>query len=318
MRFWTPLAVLMFAAFTMLAPAAPTIAAEPVTFAIKFPAGEIDHQTNSIEMDQTISSALLPAPKKQSMKMSAKTTFKPIKSDSAGSDVEVTYDSVKLSGSMLPQAASDELDKTLAAFVGQKITLHFTPEGKVDKVEGVDAIVAKVPAGGGQAAVKQFLSDDRIKDQYNVAIAQILPTKPVNIGDSWETEISHKMSAVEVKIKSQVKLVGIDERDGHKIAKLEFTGKGKLEAAIAAGAPKLNFDQLDQSGTAEFDLTRGWLTSQTVDQRSKGDVKITGPGNTPIALKIEQWVKGTTTLTTAKADATKAEPTKAEKPQSSK
>jgi hypothetical protein len=307
-----PIAVLMLAATAMLAPAAPVSAAEPITFAIKFPAGEVDHQTNSIEMDQTISSPILPAPKKQSMKMSAKTTFKPIKTDAAGSEVEVTYDSVKLSGSMLPQAASDELDKTLAAFVGQKITLHFSPEGKVDKVDGVDAIVAKLPAGGGQAAVKQFLSDDRIKEQYNVATAQILPTKPVNIGDTWETEISHKMSAVEVKIKSQVKLVGVDDRDGHKIAKLEFSGKGKLEAAVAAGAPKLNFDQLDQSGTAEFDLTRGWLTSQIVDQRTKGDMKITGPGNTPIALKIEQTVKGSTTLTTGKADATTSEPKKAE------
>jgi hypothetical protein len=304
MKFWTLCAVLAIAAAGAFAPATSALAAEPIAFTLKFPPGQIDRQTNSMEMDQTVSSDVLPAPQKQSMKMSAKTTLKQIKSDATGSLVEVTYDGVKMSGSMFAQAASDALDKTLAAFVGEKITLHFTPKGKVDKVDGIDAIVAKLPAGAGQAAIKQFLNEDRIKEQYNVAAAQVMPTKPVSIGDTWETDVSHNLSAVEVKIKSQVKFVGIDEREGHKIAKLEFSGKGTLQGALAPGAPKMNFDQLGQTGTAEFDLTRGWLTSQIVDQHMKGDMKL-NIGANPVSMKIDQTVKATTTLTAAKPETAK-------------
>jgi hypothetical protein len=301
MRFWTLPAVLAVAAAGAFAPAKPISAAEPIAFTIKFPPGQIDHQSVTMDMEQTISSDLLPTPKKQTMKMSAKTTMKTIKSDASGSTVEVTYDSVKISGSALPQAAADELDKTLAAFVGQKITLHFKPDGKADKVEGVDAILAKIPAGVGQTAIKQFLSDERIKDQFSAGIEQILPKKPVNIGDTWDTEVTHKVSAVEVKIKCQVKLVSVDEVEGHKIAKLEFTGKGSLEAAAAAGAPKFNVDQFDQTGKAEFDLTRGFITLQKLDQHMIGNVKLGAAANAP-TMKIDQVVKVTSTVTSGKPD----------------
>lgn len=311
MRFWMLPALLAIVVAGAFASAGPTSAAEPIAFTIKFPPGQIDHQTVSMDMDQTISSPLLPAPKKQTMKMTAKTTLKQVKSDASGSTVEVTYDSVKLSGSMLGQAASDELDKTLSAFVGEKITLHFAPNGKADKVDGVDTIVNKLPAGVGQTAIKQFLSDDRIKDQFNSGIEQILPTKPVSVGDTWETDISHKVSAVEVKIKSEVKFVGLDEVDGHKLAKLEFTGKGKLEVAGAAGTPKFNVQQFDQNGTAEFDLTRGWISLQKVDQHMVGDVNL-NIGPNPASMKIDQAVKVTSTLTPAKPEEAGAESKKAE------
>jgi len=310
-----PVALVMFAAIATLAPAATAVAAEPITFAIKFPAGEIDHQTATMDTEQTFSGIALPAPEKDATKMSLRSTFKGIMSDATGSQVELTYDGVKMSMSNLGQDLSTELDKTLAAIVGAKVLVHFTPDGKVDKVDGVEAMVAKFPPGQAQAGIKQFLNGERIKDGFNIVVGLLLPTTPVNVGDTWETNVSQKMSKVEVKIKSTVKLVGIDEREGHKIAKLEFSGSGKIEPPATGIDPTMKIDRFDQNGTAEFDLTRGWITSQNLEQHMKGDIRLNSPGNTPTWLKIDQTVKATTTLTAAKAEATSSDSTKAPKPE---
>lgn len=276
--------------------AAGSASAEPITFQVKFPAGEVDNQTNTVEMDQSISGEFLPAPKSQSMKMVAKTTLKPIKSDASGSVVELTYDSMKLSGSTV-QTAEDEMDKTLSAFLGKKITLHYTPAGKVDKVEGVDAILAKLPPGAGQV-IKALLNEDRIKDEFNSGVQQLLPDKPVSVGDSWKTEITHQIGKTAVKIKSDVTLKSIENRDGHKIAKLEFTGKGDFDTSGLPGAARLSFDNLDQTGTAEFDLTRGWLTSQVVDQTMKGNMQL-HLGDKTVKMNLDQSIKAKTIMAPA-------------------
>jgi hypothetical protein len=303
MRFWTPRAVLVVAAAGAFALATSTSAAELITFTIKFPPGQIDHQTTNMHTEQTFSGDAFPAPIKHTTKMSVKTTFKGIKSDAAGSQVELDYDSVKMSMSNLGHDASDELDKTLAAIVGSKVTLHFTPAGKADKVEGIDAMVAKFPQGPQRAAVEQFLNDERIKDTINLMTGLLLPSKPVNVGDTWDTDVSCKFATLNVMLKSRVTLVSIDERDGHKIAKLEFTGKGKLDAAPGAGAPKMNVEQFDQDGKAEFDLTRGWITSQVIDQHLKGDVSVNVNGPKPFTTKFEMTMKGTSTITAEKPEA---------------
>jgi hypothetical protein len=279
-------------------------AAEPVQFTIKFPPGEVDHQTSSMEMTQSASIEKLPVKRQQTMNMVAKTTLRQIKSDASGCTVELTYDGMQLTGSFF-QSVSDELDKTLAAFIGQKLTLHFDPAGLVDKVEGVDAITSKLPPGTARVAVKAFLSDERIKDEFKTGIEQLLPKKPVSVGDTWETEMSHKMGSVVVKIKSQVKFVALDQRDGHQIARLEFTGKGTVSSSATAVVPTVSFNDLEQNGTAEFDLTRGWLTSQAVEQTMKGEMHINRLGAAPVTLALDQAVKAKTTTTLGTASEAK-------------
>jgi hypothetical protein len=293
------LVVFLSAAFGIGGSPATLFAAEPIAFMVKFPVGEADRQTNSVDIDQTVSSDAIPTPQNISIKLSAKTLLKPIKSDATGSLVEVTYEGVKMSESVA--RVSGELDKALATIVGQKITLHFTPAGRVDKVEGVDAIVAKLPAGEQQAAAKRFLDAEHIKEEYNTPFEQLLPLKPVNIGDAWDTEISLKASIAEIKVKSHVKFAGIDERDGHKIARLEFTGTGALQPSAALTAHQSAVDRLAQNGTAQFDLTRGWLISESVDQQMKVTTQLKAPGGKSVSLKIDQTVKSRTTTTPATA-----------------
>ncbi len=274
-----------------MAATATAIAAESVTFQVKFPVGEVDHQTNTMEMDQTFSGQALPSPKSLSMKMVAETTLKPTKSDATGSTVELTYDSMKISGSMV-QTAPAEMDKTFSAFLGKKIMLHYTSAGLVDKVEGVDAIVGKLPPVTARL-IHGLLSEDHIKDEFNSGMVQLLPGKAAHVGDTWQTEISHNAGGVAMKIKCDVKLKGIEERDGHKIAQLEFTGKANFDANSLPALSSVSFDSLQQKGTAEFDLTRGWLTSQVFDQTMKGNMQIR-VGAKSINVDLDQSIKAKT------------------------
>ena len=285
-------AALIIAFAGPFAPAGHVRAAEPVTFAIKFPPGQIDRESTSVEMDQTISGDALPAPRTQSSKKLSSDTLTLIESNAMGSTVKMTYGKSTASG--VGVDVSGDNDKAAAA-VGESITLHFSPTGRIEKVEGLDAIEAKIRAQSGQGAgpPQLLLSADGIKELYNSPLDQFLPRTPVRIGDTWESEISRKYPAPAAKIKNKVKLVDVEERNGHRIAKLEFTGAVSMEddLAFGGGVGKIKFDRCEQDGTAEFDLTRGWWTVLAVEERNNGKMLINPPGGRSLSFTFTQTLK---------------------------
>src|SRR5260221_6765832 len=174
---------------------AASVWAAPVNLAIKFPAGEVDKFAMTMDMDQTITSDALPAPQKQKVKMDLDVLLKVLESDDKGAKVEMTFDRMSISMSMFGQemafdsakdkpAASNPLSP-IGIIVGSKLTLHFAPGGKVDKVEGVDDVAKKLSAQPGAAGpgagqmLKQMMSEDQIKQTFNSGFAETLPGKPV-------------------------------------------------------------------------------------------------------------------------------------------
>jgi hypothetical protein len=290
-----------------------TASAAPVNMALKFPAGQVDKFAMTMDMDQTISSDALPAPQKQKVKMGMDMLLKVLKSDDMGATVEMTFDRMSMSMSMLgkemsfdsakDKPAADNPLSGMGAMVGVKLTLHFSPAGKVDKVEGIDEMVKKLSAQPNSAVagqmLKQAMSEDQIKQTFNVGFAETLPGKPVDIGDTWESNLSQTVNGMAMKMKSENKLVAVEDQGGHKIAKIEFSGDGKLEGA-PAGGPKVKMDQLTQKGTKLFDLDRGTFTQTDTEQKMKGSMTVpTAKGD--VALKMDQTLTAKITVKPAEA-----------------
>ena len=277
-----------------------TATAAPVDLVLKFPPGQVDKFVMTMDMDQTITADALPAPQKQKIKMGMDMLLKVAESDDKGAKVEMTFDRMNMSMSMLgkemsfdsakDKPAADNPLSGMAGIVGVKLTLHFTPAGKVDKVEGIDEMVKKLTAKPGNAIagqmLKQAMNEDQIKQTFNSGFAEALPGKAIEIGDTWESNVSQNVGGMAMKMKSQNKLVAVEEQGGHKIAKIEFTGDGKLEGA-PAGGPKLKLDQLKQKGTKLFDLDRGAFSQADTEQSMKGSMSIPGP-NGDISMKMDQ------------------------------
>jgi Family of unknown function (DUF6263) len=295
------------AALLLLAAA---VSAAPVNLAIKFPAGQVDKFAMTMDMDQTLTSDALPTPQKQKIKMGMDMLMKVLESDDKGAKVEMTFDRMSVSMSMFNQemafdsakdkpAASNPLS-AIGTIVGAKLTLHFTPGGKVDKVEGVDDVVKKLSAQPGAAGagagqmLKQMMSEEQIKQTFNSGFAETLPGKPVDIGDTWESNVSQNVNGMAMKMKSENKLVAVEEQGGHKIAKIEFSGDGKLEGA-PAGGPKVKMDQMTQKGTKLFDLDRGTFSQTDMEQKMKGSMTVPTP-NGDVALKMDQSLNAKITM----------------------
>jgi hypothetical protein len=281
--------------------------AAPVTMAIKFPPGRVQKMTTTMDMDQTMSGGPLPAAMKQKMKMGMDATLKVVSADNSGATVEVTYDQVRMSMSMAgkemsfdsskDKASADNLLSDVAGILGVKLTLRFGPDGIVNKVEGTDAMMKKLSTGPGGAIMAKSLSDsfgeNQVKQMFNGSLAETLPKKPVAIGDQWESTSSQSMGGMKIKITADNKLKGVEDKNGHKIATIEFSGDGKIDGS-APGGVTIKADQLTQKGTKQFDLDAGCFTQTDMEQQLKGEVTV--PGGAGAAMKIEQTVNAKSTF----------------------
>jgi hypothetical protein len=293
-------AVLCFAA---------TASAAPVSLTLKFPAGQVDKLSTTMDMDQTLTADILPGPQKQKIKMGMDMLLKVVSSDDKGATVEITFDRMSMGMSMLGKDMTFDSQKDkpsadnplsgLGALVGVKLTVHFAKDGKVDKVEGVDDMKKKLEGDANNKVaaqiLKQTMNEEQLKQTMNAAFAEAVPKKPVDKGDTWESNVTQNTGGMAVKMKAENKLVDIEDKGGHKVAKIEFTGEGKIEGAPAGPLSKLKADQLTQKGTRYFDIDRGAFTETDMDQTLKGSMTIPTP-NGDTAIKLEQTVNAKMSL----------------------
>jgi hypothetical protein len=279
--------------------------AEPVTMKLKFPAGQVDKLAMTMDLDMTISGDALPAPKKQTVKMGLDLTLKVTNSDDKGAVVELTYDRMSLQASVegrdlkfdsaADMASGENPLSGLAAIVGGKLTLHFDADGKLAKVDGSDELAKKAAGAtnGGLAVqlLQEQLNADRIKHMFNSRFADALPTKPVDVGGTWDSNSVQNVDGLNVKLTTTNKLLTIDEKAGHKIAKIEFTGSGTIDTA-AGGEPKLKVSELTAKGTNSFDLDRGFFSDSDTQQKLKGSII-----RNKSTLNMDQTVNSKLTIT---------------------
>jgi Family of unknown function (DUF6263) len=239
--------------------------------------------------------------------------LKVVSSDDKGATIEMTFDRMSMGMSMLGKDMTFDSQKDkpsadnplsgLGALVGVKLTVHFAKDGKVDKVEGIDEMKKKLEGDASNPVatqiLKQTMNEDQLKQTMNAAFAEAVPSKPVDIGDTWESNVTQNTGGMAVKMKAENKLVAIDDQGGHKVAKIEFTGDGKIEGA-PAGLSKLKADQLTQKGTRYFDIDRGAFTETEMDQTLKGSMTVPTP-NGDTAIKLEQTVNAKMTFKPAEA-----------------
>ncbi|HKD35348.1 MAG TPA: DUF6263 family protein, partial [Pirellulales bacterium] len=147
---------------------------------------------------------------------------------------------------------------------------------------------------------QQTMNEDHLKQTINGAFADAIPSKPVDIGDSWQSSVTQNiMGGMAIKMTAENKLAAVEDKGGHKIAKIEFNGVGKIEGA-AAGAPKLKADEITQKGNRYFDIDRGAFTEMKEDQTLKGSMTLQTP-NGETTIKIDKTTSAKMTLKPADA-----------------
>lgn len=117
-------------------------------------------------------------------------SLSPVKISLAAAAVSARADGQNFTfDSAIPAAKSGnpEFDKeveTLQALIGNALTYQLAADGKVSRVEGIQAAISKAPAEAAKGLEEQ-LQEQRLKDQFEQQI-RLVPDTPVNVGDTWK------------------------------------------------------------------------------------------------------------------------------------
>ncbi len=230
--------------------------------------------------------------------MDIKLTYKRIKIDQDFDGQRIEYDSDN------PPTVLDPSMKSLAVMSGTVIQVQMTPDGKVAKVEGVDAMIDKMIKAMNitDSEQKQAVLADLRKQWGTDAMKQSLeqitsfyPTKPVMQGNSWTSDFN-LTSGVPMHIVStytlQTRIGGIDSIDvSSQISSDTATSSvtmGSLTMAYSING--------SQSGTILADEATGLPSSSRLNMHYDGTVTVSGvPDQEPQTWPIS--ANGSVTIT---------------------
>ena len=183
--------------------------------------------------------------------------------------------------------------RVLRSFVGKSITMTMSRKGEIQKVEGVDELLAgalkEFPAGAEKmtGALKKSLSDDRAKGLMQTSLS-CFPADPVGPGESWEGSASLSMGMLgKADMKSKGTLREL--RDNGAEAVIDVETRMGLKVG-ESGWPMPGIELLEGKMPTEMI----WRVDQGILQSSKGELKfeLALSKNSPlISASVKQEMK---------------------------
>jgi hypothetical protein len=221
-------------------------------------------------------------------------TYKWVKLMQTAAGGKVVYDSSD-KGSPVPPVAQG-----FAALLDEGFSLKTTPQGKVEKVIGLqtlrDNVERKLPEGPMKEALKlglkQFISEEGIKEMTQSSLA-IYPDKPVGIGDSWKNTLTLTQGA-SMTLENEWTLK--DRKNGISFIEVKSNLKSNPKAKpMKMGSAKVSYDMSGkQQGTIELEESTGRLIRSRINQDISGQIKVEIPGQQtqqpPIPVRINSIV----------------------------
>jgi len=207
------------------------------------------------------------------------------------------------SDSTAPNPLATVMNKVLSALVGQPFVVVMSPNGQVQKVEGMNTLMEKVfntlPADPSVAAMLDGLKDSFSEESTRGALAQgygQLPDRPLVPGDTWNSRwtathpVVGRLTTTNVSTLKSVETVGTDS-----VATVTTNLTMTQDQPAPIGPTRLTM-QSGSSGESEmiFDVARGRLRRST--SRATMPIGMSGRGPDGNAMNIHAVVKSLLTM----------------------
>lgn len=186
---------------------------------------------------------------------------------------EISFDSAK------PDKAPDSpLTPIFKASAAGSWTTVYGKDGKVTAVEGRDKSYESLDPALRERVKSQY-APEYLKEVANKQLERI-PSKPLNVGDSWETVEPMKIDAAQtLTFTRKYTYQGEVEKDGKKVDSIKVVSTAvKLDIDGNAGLPlklvKSNLKIKDSSGTIYFDRNLGRVVGESQKSQIVGPLTL--------------------------------------------
>ncbi|HUA67171.1 MAG TPA: DUF6263 family protein, partial [Candidatus Saccharimonadales bacterium] len=165
------------------------------------------------------------------------------------------------------QDADNPAAPVLRAMIGARIQYFTDANGKVERMEGVDALTQRIAATGNpqeQAMFKQMFSEDTLK-RY-VSFADALPNRAVNVSDSWpfQEDVPSTIGVLSLDMNYTFKNWG--QYGNRQCAHIEATGNVSNKSISTETGAMVEIKKGEISGDFWFDPTLGMIVAVNNDQ----------------------------------------------------
>jgi len=264
-----------------------TAPAGPVEFKLKWPVGEHIIQSLDLKEKMEISVPGQPAPIQQDMTLGQKYALTVLKEDgSGGHEVEleflgmrmamdqggkpmVNYDSAK-------KSSGDKTNPVAAMFqkiIGAKIQYFMDASNRVERIEGVDALVGRLTTGGPAdmtTGLKSMFNEGYFKQIMDSS--RYLPSKPVQPGDTWPVQMEIAMGPLgTMQMDYTITFQSWEQHGKRTCARLEFQGtvNSKPDSNSKPAGMTMSISDGNTSGVSWFDPELGMVIDTTANQDMK-------------------------------------------------
>jgi hypothetical protein len=163
--------------------------------------------------------------------------------------------------------------KTFQNIIGSKIQYFLDASNRVERVEGIDALVNRLSPGGqgdATAGVKSMFNEGYFKQIMESS--RYLPSKPVQPGDTWPIQMEIAMGSLgTMQMDYTVTFQSWEQHGKRTCARLEFQGtlKSKPGSNSTTAGMNMNISDGDTSGVSWFDPELGMVIETTANQNMK-------------------------------------------------
>jgi hypothetical protein len=227
--------------------------------------------------------------------------FESVKMETATPMGSYAYDSAAP-----PQNTADPVIASMAssmgALVGESITLVMSPDGSIQKMEGMTRIMEKVKQSTPQAAgfglgLDSVLSDDAMKGTFGQNFGHF-PATPVKPGDTWKHDLSMPNPFGIMKLATTFSVKGVETTGGKELVRIASTST--ITATAGDKAPPMpvpmtiQFNDGTGDGELIFDRKLGRNQRASFNTTLPLSMSMTGPDGSQ--MSIQALTKTTTTM----------------------
>jgi hypothetical protein len=193
-------------------------------------------------------------------------------------------------------ASKPSIATTMAALVGESITVVVLPNGTVTKVEGMSRLLDKMTNTLGQnpmaaqvaGQLRATMSDDAMRNVFEQGFPAF-PERAVTPGDTWTRELTASVPILGMlTTTSTLTLKGIENSDGVALARMAVVIAMRQSQQASPSSPlpiTAVFGDSKGEGEILFDLTRGRIQKTSLKTQMPATMSMPAPDGSQITVQ---------------------------------